>query len=89
MTVTQATMILAYDIDYFGLVLKKKLLVQHLLRYHYHIFFFQSGKTPLFFAAHGGDRGVCELLVSRGADVNALDKTQVSVHFDYVSIHVC
>ena len=39
----------------------------------------QGGKTPLFYAAHRGDIGICKLLVDKGADVNAGDKMQMLV----------
>ena len=44
----------------------------------------QGGKTPLFYAAHRGDIGICKLLVDKGADVNAGDKMQMLVSWIFI-----
>jgi ankyrin repeat protein len=40
---------------------------------------YKDGRTPLHYAASGGDEALCELLLDRGADANVKNKASMII----------
>ena len=55
----------------------------------YMIFYYliQSGKSFLHISAQNGHTDVCNFLLSKGANINQVDKVSIVFHYSYITTY--